>query len=199
MSGNKCCYTIFTSKNLNQKFDLRLSGEKIKYESTPKFLGITFDPKLTFKPHIENVKERCLKRVNIIKIISHKSWKLKTSTLVTTYYTLVRSVIDYMFVCGSLISKANLEVLQRIQNSAIRSIFKPSYMTNLKNLALFNKISEIKTRLEELFEQYIFKCLINNNLIISSLMSSYWRGFESRPEQDYTVLRSIRPLITTLL
>jgi hypothetical protein len=61
-----------------------------------------------------------------------------------------------MSVCGNLISEANIEVLQRIQSSAIKNIFKYSFMTNLKNLVAANRVLEITLRLEDLLDQYIF-------------------------------------------
>jgi hypothetical protein len=43
------------------------------------------DESLCFKANANNIKEKCLKRLNIIKILSHPKWKLSTKTLVSLY------------------------------------------------------------------------------------------------------------------
>ena len=59
-----------------KKFTFNLNKQNIKHEKNPKLLGIIFDEKLCFDNHVEKIRDKCLKRLNIIKIISHKSWKL---------------------------------------------------------------------------------------------------------------------------
>ena len=39
-----------------------------------KFLGIIFDKKLTFVPHIKYVKAKCLKALNLIKVVANTDW-----------------------------------------------------------------------------------------------------------------------------
>ena len=41
--------------------DLTLDGTRIDVVSEFKFLGLLFDPKLTFIPHIKNLKNKCQK------------------------------------------------------------------------------------------------------------------------------------------
>ena len=59
VSVTKSSYLIFT-KSVN----------KIK------FLGITMDKKLSFKYHIDEKWGKCNSRINLIKILSNKSWGL---------------------------------------------------------------------------------------------------------------------------
>jgi hypothetical protein len=43
-------------------------------ESAPKFLGITLDPKLSFKLHFEKVENEMQKRLNKVKILKSEFW-----------------------------------------------------------------------------------------------------------------------------
>ena len=66
---------------LKGDFELRLAGERIPYNPNPKLLGITLDESLCFKKNAEKIKEKCMIRLDIIKILSHKTeldWKLET-------------------------------------------------------------------------------------------------------------------------
>ena len=106
------------------KFKLKLNNETIPYSSNPIFLGIIFDEYLCFNKHFENLKERALKRLKIIKIFSHKSWRLSHRTLCNIFKALISSIFNYSFFTFSNISDESLNKLQRVQNRAIRCIFK---------------------------------------------------------------------------
>jgi hypothetical protein len=58
---------------------------------------VVFDKKLLFNRHYDNLRTRALKRLNIIKIFSHKSWGLSPKTLKCIYTALVGSICDYSF------------------------------------------------------------------------------------------------------
>ena len=39
-----------------------------------KFLGVLFDRKLSFIPHIKYLKAKCLNTLNLLKVLSHTDW-----------------------------------------------------------------------------------------------------------------------------
>ena len=53
---------------------LHLYGSPISVVEESKFLGILFDRKLSFIPHIKYLKAKCLKALNLLKVLSHTSW-----------------------------------------------------------------------------------------------------------------------------
>jgi hypothetical protein len=97
MAPHKCNYLVFTNSNLNvsDELKIKLNGIELKYDNNPTFLGIRFDNHLTFKNQIDYLKKTCLQRLNIRKILSHKSWLLNEKTLIQIYNVLIRSIIDY--------------------------------------------------------------------------------------------------------
>ena len=110
MNAKKCCFTIFSGGNGDRlDFDLLLNGESIPYNQNPIFLGITFDEKLCFNTHFENLRIRALKRLNILKIFSHKSWHINRKTL-TNIYNLPASFpsVDYSFFSVAYVSDTSL-------------------------------------------------------------------------------------------
>ena len=50
---------------------LYLNNEVIQIEKETKFLGIIFDSKLTFIPHIKYLKAKCLKALNLLRVVAH--------------------------------------------------------------------------------------------------------------------------------
>ncbi len=126
MNSSKFSYTIFSNLGSKNKFrfNFKLNDGIIPYDNYPVFLGITFDEFLNFNRHMENLESRARKRLNLIKIFSHKSWHLSHETLKGIYGALISSLFTYSFFTIARIAKTNLERLQRIQNRALRSIYR---------------------------------------------------------------------------
>lgn len=187
MSPNKCSYIIFCNSNNNtNSLSLKLSRGIIPKDNNPRFLGITFDKTICFKEISELIKKRSIERLNIIKIVSHKSWKLSHKTLVNLYKTLLRSILDYSFFTISQISITILNFLQAIQNQAIRLIYKlaPDTSTlNLNEIAEKNKLTSINERFNDLFVRYVEKSSESNPLIVD-LINEYIRSINSIIKQD---------------
>ena len=74
---------------------LHLYGSPIPVVEESKFLGILFDRKLSFIPHIKYLKAKCLKALNLLKVLSHTSWGADRTTLLKLYRSLVQSRLDY--------------------------------------------------------------------------------------------------------
>jgi hypothetical protein len=72
MNSNKCNYIVFTM-GPNKISKLMLNNQLIPFCESPKFLGVVFDKTLSFNRHFENLRTRALKRLNLIKLFSHKS------------------------------------------------------------------------------------------------------------------------------
>ena len=53
---------------------LYLYGSLIPVVDEAKFLGVIFDQKLSFILHIKYLKAKCLKALNLLKVLSHTSW-----------------------------------------------------------------------------------------------------------------------------
>jgi len=60
-----------------------------------KFIGVIFDNKLTFLTHIRCLKEKCVKALNILRVVAHISWGAEQQTPLHLYRSLVRSKLDY--------------------------------------------------------------------------------------------------------
>ena len=98
-------------------------GERINKDKSPKFLGIRFDPFLSGKNQIKYIKSAYIDRLNILKIVQHKSWQIDTNTLKQIYQSLVRSLIEYTGFRFNLFSDTSKASLQAIENSALRIIY----------------------------------------------------------------------------
>ena len=161
------------------ELDLRLKGDQIPYNPNPVFLGITFDESLCFNKHFANLRVRALKRLNILKIFSHKSWHLNYSTLTNIYRALIGSIFDYSFFSIACVSKTNLELIQKVQNRSIRIIYKLEWDSSTVSLFSISSILKIKDRFLQLGARYIMKTFKYNNKLINVLISEYLRSWSA--------------------
>ena len=86
MAPEKCLYSIFSNnrkagekgkKGFNKELlNLKLYNHSIKQDNNITFLGLRFDKYLTFKNQIIYLKKQGYARLNIIKVLSHKHWKI---------------------------------------------------------------------------------------------------------------------------
>ena len=99
---------------------LFLGDQEIGFVKEAKFLGLTWDTKLTFLPHIHYLKKKCNKALNILKVLAHTDWGADQSTLLHLYRSLIRSKLDYgCFVYGSA-RESYIKQLNPILNQAMR-------------------------------------------------------------------------------
>ena len=117
---------IFSKKNNKKIMDnaqkLTLLGKTIDYQKVIKFLGIHFDQFLTWKDHINSIKLRCNKDLQLLRMISGTDWGADKKSLMLLYQALILSKINYGSVAFNSASDAQLRILQTIQNKALRLI-----------------------------------------------------------------------------
>jgi ribonuclease HI len=99
---------------------LKLGDQEISFVKQTKFLGLTWDHKLTFIPHIKYLKQKCTKALNIIKVLAHTDWGADQSTLLQLYRALIRSKLDYGCIVYGSARASYIKQLDTIQNQALR-------------------------------------------------------------------------------
>ena len=99
---------------------LKIYNVNIPVVKETKFLGLTFDSKLSFIPHLKNLRARCLKALNLIRVVAHKDWGVDCDTLLKLYRCLIRSKLDYGSIVYSSAYKSYIQMLDPIQNQAVR-------------------------------------------------------------------------------
>ena len=107
-------------KGKGSRIELKLNGQQIEQVKNFKFLGMVFDQTFSWKDHIQYVIDKCLKRINILKLLSGSKWGADKNTMVILYKTLIRSIIDYGSIIYQSASKSNLHKLDVIQSQALR-------------------------------------------------------------------------------
>ena len=75
------CMHFCNKRTLHLDPSLKLYNSEIPVVSETKFLGLIFDKKLSFKAHISYLKKKCLKALNLLRVIAHTDWGADSITL----------------------------------------------------------------------------------------------------------------------
>ena len=99
---------------------LSLYGDLLSYYPQIRFLGITFDNRMTFTKHFEEILEHCNQKFNRLRILVNKKWRPSPSTILQIYKQCVRPIFEYGIVSTITVSETVINKMQRVQNSFIR-------------------------------------------------------------------------------
>ena len=109
---------------------LFLYGDLLSYYPQIKFLGITFDNRMTFTKHFEETLECCNQKFHRLRISVNKKWGPSPSTILQIYKQCVRPIFEYGIVSTITVSETVITKIQRVQNFFIRLALRlPKYVS----------------------------------------------------------------------
>ena len=100
--------------------DLYMYGQRIACKEETRFLGLLFDSKLSWVPHLKDLKIKCLQALKVLRVLSHTSWGADRNHLTILYKALVTSKLAYGCEVYSSATRARLSILNPIHNAGIR-------------------------------------------------------------------------------
>jgi hypothetical protein len=102
---------------------LFIHERRIPPSKTAKFLGLSFDRKLCWNAHINDVVNySCLKKKNLFNINIHHKYSPSTYTLATLYKTIISTKIDYGIMAYGGASNSRLSKIDVTTRNILRLI-----------------------------------------------------------------------------
>ena len=151
------CMHFCQLRGLHNDPVLKLDGVEIPVVVQYKFLGVIFDRKLSFIPHINYLKTKCHKALQLLRVVAHTDWGADKSTLLKLYRSLVRSKLDYgCFIYGSA-RKSYLRCLDSIHHLGLRLLLGALRTSPVESLYVEANEAPLSLRREKLALQYYTK------------------------------------------
>ena len=117
ISSNKTkCMHFCQIHKMHYQPALTLNGPEIPITQQHKFLGITLDPKLSFIPHIKQLRIKCNQTIQLLRTIVHTGWGADKKNLTKLYRCLIRSKLDYTCFIYGAARKSYLRELETIHH-----------------------------------------------------------------------------------
>ncbi|KAI5721502.1 hypothetical protein M8J77_021610 [Diaphorina citri] len=134
-SPQKCQAIHFCRKRKTHNHPkLSISNHDLTFVNSIKLLGLHLDVKWNFKVHLNQLKTDCLKRINLMKILSNIRWGADYKTLLLLYRGYIRSKLDYGSIVYSSASPSSLKILDTVHHQGVRlalGAFRSSPITSL--------------------------------------------------------------------
>ena len=155
------CIHFCNKHKTHQDPTLYLNNSLIPVVRETKFLGMIFDNKLSFIPHLKNLRKNCSKSLNLLRAVAHKDWGANTETLLTLYRSLVRSKLDYGCMIYGFARKSYTQMLDPVQNQALRICLGAFRTSPVESLAVEANELPLGLRRQKLSVQYALKLYSN--------------------------------------
>lgn len=144
-TGGKTTCTLFSKlRGMRPALFLVLDGKQIPVKKEQTFLRILQYKKLSFIPHIKRLRIKCIKVINIIKVLSRQSYGTDKNCVLKIFNRLVRSWLDNRSVIYQSASKSAFKLFHPVYHQGVRlvtrgfrtsritSVFVESYMCSLE-------------------------------------------------------------------
>jgi hypothetical protein len=151
------CIHFCNKRILHPEPTLLLNNQPIPIVSETKFLGVIFDKKLSFIPHLQNLRTKCTKAMNLLKVVSHRDWGGDSKTLLKLYRALIRSKLDYGSIVYGSARKSYLQMLDPIQTLALRLCLGAFRTSPVESLQVEANEPPLETRRIKLTAQFVLK------------------------------------------
>lgn len=172
---------LFTRKIKNVfEPDLYINDKNIRYVKEFKYLGMTFDSKLSWNAHIKDVTSRAEKAINVLKMVSSNKYGSDRNLMLKLHKIMFLPVINY----GSFVfyntSQTNLSKLNSICNKSLRYATGAFRTSPIESLLIDAGEKPLKYQMYESMIRYSLKILSSpdnplfhefENLIIDNRMT----------------------------
>ncbi|KAK6189067.1 hypothetical protein SNE40_005112 [Patella caerulea] len=151
------CMHFCQRRGLHPDPELTLDGSPIPVVDETKFLGLIFDKKLSFIPHIKTLKKKCLKALNILRVLSNTDWGADRKVLLRLYRALIRSKLDYGCIVYGSARESYLKELDTIHNQGLRISLGAFRTSPVQSLYVEAHEPSLHNRRDKLALQYATK------------------------------------------
>jgi hypothetical protein len=110
---------------------VRLFGEPIEWVDRTRYLGVTLDTRLTWSPHIDQVRKRTAQRMGMLGPLLNRKSDLSVRNGVLLYKQLIRPMMDYACPAWKSAARSHVRRLQVLQSKCLcLATGAPWYVTN---------------------------------------------------------------------
>ena len=96
---------------------LNFMNTQLPFANSIRILGLTFDHKLTWRPHMKKLKTKCQSRITTLKILGNNNWGADTNHSRQSPHSISNRLRRYNLSFGK---KKVLSTIEPIHNQGIR-------------------------------------------------------------------------------
>uniref|UniRef100_A0A3Q3EDH9 Reverse transcriptase domain-containing protein n=1 Tax=Labrus bergylta TaxID=56723 RepID=A0A3Q3EDH9_9LABR len=177
---------MFGNCKLNNDVNVKIDGVNIERVYVNKFLGVTIDHKLCWKPHIKHVKSKLSRSISVLckakHILDHKSLHILYCSMILPY-------LNYCVEVWGTTYKSSLLPLVTLEKRAIRTINKAEYYDHTNLLFLHSRTIKFIDLVDYQVAQIMFKA--RNKLLPGNIHELFFDregGYNLREKLNFKML-----------
>jgi len=102
-----------------------LFGEPIQWVDTTRYLGVTLDKRLTWSPHVDQIRKKTAQRMDMLDPLLNRKTDLSVRNGVLLYKQLIRPMMDYACPAWRSASRTHVRRLQVLQFKVFALLLVP--------------------------------------------------------------------------
>ncbi|XP_054712968.1 uncharacterized protein LOC129222479 [Uloborus diversus] len=146
VNPEKTNFELFTLSTKTFTVNLVYKNSALTRTDSATYLGITLDTRLTWNKYIEQVTDRVVDRLCLLKRLAGIKWGSSQSVLTSTFTSYIKPVLDYGSEVLITASDSTLSKLDLVQNKALRLITGAAVSTPFPAMQLQTKIFNLTDR-----------------------------------------------------
>ena len=164
VNREKSTATLFTLSLKAKPGKLTLGNTTLKYEDQQTYLGVTFDKRMTWKSHINQAEGKARRKLNILRKLAGTTWGATDKILKSVYQGTVRPHLEYGSNSWMTAAKTHLQMLDKVQNQALRVITGAMKTTPIGTMEETSRIPPLTKRREQkaMLQANKFRCSENH-------------------------------------
>ena len=153
LNPGKTQVMLFNWKKEGTTLPIKFGDSTLVQPSEIKFLGLTFQKRLQWTRHIEEINKKM--RAKVAQLQKLKARGISASNLTNLYKGLIRPHMGYCTTAWANIPTSLLQILQVTQNQALRTILRKPRWTRIEDLHEETQTPLVADFLRKLNMQYI--------------------------------------------
>ena len=114
--------TVFSLATLKEKITLKLGDRTLPQVETSIFLRVKLDPLLSWKPQIDEMATKGIRKLGLLKELAGTHWGENSKIIKTVYTGGVRPTLEYGASAWATAAKTHTNKLNHVQNIGLRTI-----------------------------------------------------------------------------
>ncbi|GFT18624.1 probable RNA-directed DNA polymerase from transposon BS [Trichonephila clavipes] len=132
-----------------------LYSTPLRWSQTTKYLGITFDKTLTWKPHILYARDKFRIALKKLYPLICRNSNMYLYNKVLLYTAVLRPILSYGCPIWGYAANTNIKILETAQNSIIRCIVRACRYNSNENIYRAIKIPPFKKHIQDLAKNFM--------------------------------------------
>ena len=179
LSITKTVTAAFHLNNKEARRELQVSVENrtLPFSAEPTYLGVKLDRSLTYRHHLESLRNKLSARVGLLRRLAGSSWGAGAATLRTATMALIHSTAEY---CAPVWCRsAHTRLIDRPINEALRLVTGCLRPTPTDNLNALSGILPSELRRKRATLSLARRAQEPNHLLHDRLMSHPYGGYRN--------------------